>query len=147
MKRVRQETDASQTELLGNRHSRARRRRQVRQDLRRQWPLWYGSDSYIELDRGYSIAHRRLSIAHRTWGLLVNLQSAIVNRRLEGRFNLRDPLQNAFSQNPQFLPRAKRDLLGEHVILLRGNLLEQAAINVNQNPERRLTVFGYIRDQ
>src|SRR5580692_5001993 len=55
--------------------------------------------------------------------------------------------EEAFPQNAQLFPRAQRDLRGEDIVLFHRNLLEQAAVDVDQNPECGLAVFSDICDQ
>src|SRR5579864_9647565 len=62
-------------------------------------------------------------------------------------WGLGEASEKAFPQDAQFFPPAERHSRGENVILLQGDLFEQAAVNVDQDPKRRLTVFGYVCDQ
>src|SRR5579863_443156 len=55
--------------------------------------------------------------------------------------------EKASPENTQLLRSAQRHLRGEDVILLLCDSFEQAAININQNPQRWLAVLGNIRDQ
>src|SRR5947209_18443921 len=56
-----------------------------------------------------------------------------------------DSLQKAFSKDGQFFADAKTDLARKHLVIEARNLFEQTAVNSDQHPEGRLTVFVYER--
>jgi hypothetical protein len=54
---------------------------------------------------------------------------------------LNQALENAFSEDAELLGDRQSHALAENVVLLQGNLLEQPAVDGNQNPQSRLAVF------
>ena len=59
----------------------------------------------------------------------------------------RQSLQESFGQYPYFFADGQTHLISKDVVALRRDLLQQAAINSDQNPQRGLTVFVHQRDQ
>src|SRR5207302_6153073 len=53
----------------------------------------------------------------------------------------------ALSQDAQLFPRAQGDLGAEDVVLLLGDFSQQAAVDRDQHPQRRLAILGDVRDQ
>src|SRR6476646_8569430 len=53
----------------------------------------------------------------------------------------------ALSQDPQLLPRAQGGLGAENVVLLFGDFFQQAAVDRDQHPQRRLAILTHVWDQ
>ena len=59
----------------------------------------------------------------------------------DGRKTLEHSLQEAFSEDAELLSKREADFTSEHIVIEPNNFLQQAAIDVDEHPERRLAVF------